>query len=218
MRPIGIAAIVSGLVAAVPISAAADTLTLTYTFPSPLLDYTTEDGSCFVQFNPIFGTLNSVTLRATANATWSGGASSDDNEAGYTIFLSGFNFSMTAVKNGNGRIGASFDQTYSAPADLSAFTGAGMVDTSVSVTNPGGTPASISSTFGTEVVSYNFTLNPSGVPGAPVFPPPGAILTLSIPEASTWAMMLLGFAGLGFAGYRRAKAGDATLARAAPSA
>jgi hypothetical protein len=31
-----------------------------------------------------------------------------------------------------------------------------------------------------------------------------------IPEPSTWAMMLLGFAGLGFAGYRRARAGHAT--------
>jgi hypothetical protein len=31
-------------------------------------------------------------------------------------------------------------------------------------------------------------------------PPPG-----STPEASTWAMMILGFAGLGFVGYRRAK-------------
>ena len=28
---------------------------------------------------------------------------------------------------------------------------------------------------------------------------------LGVPEPSTWAMMLLGFAGLGFAGYRRAK-------------
>jgi hypothetical protein len=26
-----------------------------------------------------------------------------------------------------------------------------------------------------------------------------------VPESSTWAMMLLGFAGLGFAGYRKAK-------------
>ena len=34
---------------------------------------------------------------------------------------------------------------------------------------------------------------------------------ISVPEPSTWAMMLLGFAGLGFAGYRRAKAGRATL-------
>ena len=31
--------------------------------------------------------------------------------------------------------------------------------------------------------------------------------SLTVPEPSTWAMMLLGFAGLGFAGYRRAKAG-----------
>jgi hypothetical protein len=26
-----------------------------------------------------------------------------------------------------------------------------------------------------------------------------------IPEPSTWAMMLIGFAGLGYAGYRRAR-------------
>jgi hypothetical protein len=29
----------------------------------------------------------------------------------------------------------------------------------------------------------------------------------AVPEASTWAMMLLGFAGLGFAGYRKTKSG-----------
>jgi hypothetical protein len=29
--------------------------------------------------------------------------------------------------------------------------------------------------------------------------------TLSIPEPSTWAMALVGFAGLGYAGYRQAK-------------
>ena len=34
-----------------------------------------------------------------------------------------------------------------------------------------------------------------------------------VPEPSTWTMMLLGFAGLAFAGYRRARAGHATLAR-----
>ena len=36
----------------------------------------------------------------------------------------------------------------------------------------------------------------------------------AVPEPSTWAMMLLGFAGLGFAGYRRANKGDATFAAA----
>jgi hypothetical protein len=44
----------------------------------------------------------------------------------------------------------------------------------------------------------------------------GAIGTPSaVPEPATWAMMLLGFAGLGFAGYRRARAGRSTLATAA---
>jgi hypothetical protein len=35
--------------------------------------------------------------------------------------------------------------------------------------------------------------------------PAGVSVTVSAPEPSTWAMMLLGFAGLGFAAYRRAR-------------
>jgi unsaturated chondroitin disaccharide hydrolase len=44
---------------------------------------------------------------------------------------------------------------------------------------------------------------------------PGWVLySPTVPEPSTWAMMLVGFAGLGFAGYRRAREGRATLAGA----
>jgi PEP-CTERM motif len=32
-----------------------------------------------------------------------------------------------------------------------------------------------------------------------------------VPEPSTWAMMMLGFAGLGFAGYRKTKRGERVL-------
>ena len=32
-----------------------------------------------------------------------------------------------------------------------------------------------------------------------------ADVTVTVPEASTWAMMMLGFAGLGFAAYRKAR-------------
>jgi hypothetical protein len=32
-----------------------------------------------------------------------------------------------------------------------------------------------------------------------------SVTTANVPEPSTWAMMLLGFAGLGFAGYRRTR-------------
>jgi hypothetical protein len=38
------------------------------------------------------------------------------------------------------------------------------------------------------------------------------VVSLSAPESSTWAMMLLGFAGLGFAGYRKAKGAAAVAA------
>jgi unsaturated chondroitin disaccharide hydrolase len=42
---------------------------------------------------------------------------------------------------------------------------------------------------------------------------PGWVLYSPVPEPSTWAMMLLGFAGLSFAGYRRARAGRTHLHR-----
>jgi hypothetical protein len=32
-----------------------------------------------------------------------------------------------------------------------------------------------------------------------------AVSVSAVPEASTWIMMLIGFAGIGFAAYRRAK-------------
>jgi hypothetical protein len=54
--------------------------------------------------------------------------------------------------------------------------------------------------------------NPLGV-GGPVIGSGSATVTpvtptSSVPEPSTWAMMLLGFAGLGFAGYRKAHQGS----------
>ena len=48
------------------------------------------------------------------------------------------------------------------------------------------------------------------------FRPPGSFdfeVTNGVPEPSTWAMMLLGFAGLGIAGYRNAKSGAGRLFR-----
>jgi hypothetical protein len=44
----------------------------------------------------------------------------------------------------------------------------------------------------------------------------GYQLLSAVPEPSTWAMMLLGFAGLGFAGYRRTRARLAVLRAAWP--
>jgi hypothetical protein len=51
----------------------------------------------------------------------------------------------------------------------------------------------------------SFVWDPAPLPQQPV----------PIPEPSTWTMMLLGLAGLGFAGYRRARVGRATLSAGA---
>jgi hypothetical protein len=55
-------------------------------------------------------------------------------------------------------------------------------------------------TPGTEVFTVSATF--ANAEGAPDVIQAGRI-TAAVPEASTWAMMLLGFAGLGFMGYRR---------------
>ena len=43
------------------------------------------------------------------------------------------------------------------------------------------------------------------IPGTTLSKSVGPILLVAVPEPSTWAMLLLGFAGLGFAGYRRSR-------------
>jgi hypothetical protein len=57
---------------------------------------------------------------------------------------------------------------------------------------------------------------PEGVtanaPGSDIVNNRFTLPTTSVPEPSTWAMMLLGFAGLGYAGYRRARGSHAALA------
>ena len=39
-------------------------------------------------------------------------------------------------------------------------------------------------------------------------------INAAIPEPSTWAMLLVGFAGVGFAGYRRSQKGSAAIVAA----
>jgi hypothetical protein len=58
----------------------------------------------------------------------------------------------------------------------------------------GATPGTYTWTWGSGAHADSFTLQ---------------IGAAAVPEPSTWAMMLLGFAGLGFAGHRKARNGAA---------
>lgn len=88
----------------------------------------------------------------------------------------------------------------------------GVVDHAIYLVLPegytSGTPLDSSSTFdgstfasmGLKPGSYVYTWDDSST----------LTINIGVPEPSTWAMMLLGFAGLGFAGYRNAKKAGAT--------
>ena len=69
---------------------------------------------------------------------------------------------------------------------------------------------------GTHEFAFNFSRGDSGFGRGPYFGIDGVSLTAqqvgAVPEPSTWAMMLLGFAGISYGVYRRKKAGPATLA------
>jgi hypothetical protein len=69
--------------------------------------------------------------------------------------------------------------------------------------------------FGVDLAALMATLPALGYSGGVEISNPGdqglfnnqhLFTTQTVPEPSTWAMMIVGFAGLGFAGYRRAKA------------
>jgi hypothetical protein len=57
--------------------------------------------------------------------------------------------------------------------------------------------------------SYTYSFDYSNNTGGLGLSPSELVATASsVPEASTWALLLLGFAGLGFAGYRVRRAGE----------
>jgi hypothetical protein len=82
------------------------------------------------------------------------------------------------------------------PLDTATFTGLG-TETLSTVDNPGAGPYSLQEVFvihATGAGDTNLSID---------------LTSAVIPELSTWAMMIVGFAGLGFLGYRKSRQGTA---------
>lgn len=92
---------------------------------------------------------------------------------------------------------------YNTGANSLSVTGDGAVGSAAPNTTPTGLIALDLAYAAAHATDYSLGLYP-GTTGQG-FVGYGQGFTRGVPEASTWAMMLLGFAGLGFAGYRRTR-------------
>jgi hypothetical protein len=142
------------------------------------------DSGFFPQFDPTLGTLNDVTMSVTGSGTWTATVMGDllsaqlDGRQGFAsniqIFNSGGSGSMPVHFNLSG--------TTNAAIVLAAWTGPGV--NFVSLNLGGGAVGDTIQSGGSPLIgTFTFDYTP----------------TAAVPEPSTWAMMLLGFAGLGFA-------------------
>jgi hypothetical protein len=188
MRKLALMALAAGVLATAAIPASAATLVEDFDFlispdSSTNADY---DSTTFAGFDPSLGTLNTVTISITGSLTWVPGSPiGHDPPSIQTLRL----ILVTPV---------SAFQMVSSPNDVSkdfdvdlngagAFIGSGPQQAVFAVTDDSdGVFEGAHVRLLTGVATYTFT------PATP-----------AVPESSTWAMMLVGFAGLGYAAARR---------------
>ena len=186
--------------------------------------------SIFIAASPSFSAPITYTLQATASGSLDGISFTDA-----TVFLFMNNDTTNVTTDGLGdfenvgtatvSVGGAPAVTFTDPIQVildQSDTGIGFEDLSVD---------DILDEFNASFATYGLTtsigpiVGSSGINAGSSFATTGGAFVLTsagdatftastnaIPEPSTWAMMLIGFAGLGYAGYRRARAAHATLA------
>jgi hypothetical protein len=169
----------------VPSAAArADTIFQSFTITLPNGPLQGVDHN-FGQFNPSNGTLIDVQVIAVGSAIWtSSGADSLRYFLAVTPLFEPFNTFDTP-----GLISFRYIASSTAAFDLSYWTGLGTqpIDWFPTTFPPNSPADTITNGSLTGILEFDFT------PNAPV------------PEPSTWAMMLLGFAGLGCFAFRQSR-------------
>jgi hypothetical protein len=182
MHALGFAAFAAGALAIAPISASADTIQMPISF---LLFGDTDQNFVsteFAGFDPKLGTLTSASISVSGTVTWLPGPQDVHNpSATLLMVLSPIPGSQTFISSNPDAQDINVDLNGAAAG---AAIGPGPQTELLLVTDSSDGTFDRTSLDG--VVTYTFT--PSVVP---------------VPESSTWAMMLVGFAGLGYAAFRR---------------
>jgi hypothetical protein len=135
----------------------------------------------FPKFDPTLGTLNDVSMSVTGSGTWIAFAFSDQlivQLDGRQGFFSGPQTFLSVIP-GTRMVNFNLSGTTNAAAVLAEWTGQGNNQVSLQIVDVTGADFLTANLVGT----FTFDYTP----------------TAAVPEPSTWAMMLLGFAGLGFA-------------------
>jgi hypothetical protein len=157
--------------------------------------YFVDGGSAGFNVNAASFTVTKITGNDIAgNSSYSNGGPGNLDGRGY------FNGSVNAKNS------SPSDRSTVISFDLTDVSGSWLTDADVLAANTSGNfvaahigvcafPAKGCTTTGNPLVTTAFA---SGATA-------GGVTTLTVPETSTWAMMALGFAGVGYAGFRRAK-------------
>ena len=148
----------------------------------------TFNSTPFDLFDPSMGTLQSVTASVSGSLVWDTGDAVTSELTVADDLISGFgNLQNFASPEGGGQ--SVIHAGLNGPGDPVLFEGKGTWQEELDFFQiPGSATATISDATFICTVTYIYT---------------PAATSPAIPEPSTWAMMLLGFAGLGYAAVRR---------------
>jgi hypothetical protein len=186
MRVAAFLTLAVGILTAAPNAASAATEKLDFTMVVSGGTNREYFSNSYVLFDPSLGTLNEVSQSIAGSLTWTPGADPSELElfSRRLSQTSSQTFSSSSSKDPR-LIEVALMSEASDPETLSVFTGIGAIvsffEARETPRRPPGTLAGMLSGF----VTYDYT------PATP-----------AIPEPSTWALMLIGFAGLGYAAMR----------------
>jgi hypothetical protein len=188
MRLAAFLALTAGILAATPNAASAATqkldLTMIVSGGTANQEYYSNS---YLLFDPRLGTLNEVSQTISGSLTWTPGADPSELELFSRRLSQQSSQTFLSSSSTDPRvIDVDLMSEASDPRTLSIFTGIGSIvsffEARETPRRPRGTLSGVLSGF----VTYDYT---------PVAP--------AVPEPSTWAMLMIGFAGLGYAAVRR---------------